>query len=434
MNYNYIHKNKQQRLSVSDTDTCEAEDDYSSNPDDEIDFNDISEQGFTRLTNLVRTQYLTFLKKLLNENLTKWLNEQDYDANSIPLENIEKCALLFEKRAVRASMIVELYRRHMLRIITEIRRDTKHGKLVKNLQNFTTVKCKSKQYDDKSRDLELNEMRFECFTLQEKIHHFQAILNEKEKKRNEEKEKRMQNGGYQKRKHSPINHNRSPFTPSSSNNREKEEDDIEKELEELFGQTNDPIEEIFGDESESTTKIEVILKEIEQAELPCDNSKKHEKPEAVPNTESNNNNFRSLHESLWPCECYIRRRKLRDILNRVADTGLRQHEMIRLRFMELFGEDSEDEFAPYSPSLEVDSVVISSCMKRIAPWIVKYLMGPLKDGMIGNRFLFKKLAKRLAYSIVMRDMYPDEETVRIAVADFFHYKRYIGSMEDIEIY
>lgn len=50
---------------------------------------------------------------------------------------------------------------------------------------------------------------------------------------------------------------------------------------------------------------------------------------------------------------------------------------------------------------------MSSCKKRIAPWIVKHLQ-PMSDGLIENRFLFKKVAKHIAEKIILDDQYPGE--------------------------
>lgn len=50
---------------------------------------------------------------------------------------------------------------------------------------------------------------------------------------------------------------------------------------------------------------------------------------------------------------------------------------------------------------------MSSCKKRIAPWIVKHLK-PMNDELIENRFLFKKVAKHIAEKVILQDQYPGE--------------------------
>lgn len=60
-----------------------------------------------------------------------------------------------------------------------------------------------------------------------------------------------------------------------------------------------------------------------------------------------------------------------------------------------------------SPTIELDEILMSSCKKRIAPWIVKHLK-PMSDGLIENRFLFKKVARHIAEKVILHDQYPGE--------------------------
>lgn len=95
---------------------------------------------------------------------------------------------------------------------------------------------------------------------------------------------------------------------------------------------------------------------------------------------------------------------------------------MRYKFHLIFGEDSDDEFANQlsSPSIDlVDEVLLASCLLRIRPWIVRHLMSPLEEGLIANRFLFKKLAKMLAHSIVMVNPYCSELEIKQAVEHLF---------------
>lgn len=50
---------------------------------------------------------------------------------------------------------------------------------------------------------------------------------------------------------------------------------------------------------------------------------------------------------------------------------------------------------------------MSSCKKRIAPWIVKHLTS-ISDGLIENRFLFKKVARHIAEKTILQNQYPGE--------------------------
>lgn len=123
----------------------------------------------------------------------------------------------------------------------------------------------------------------------------------------------------------------------------------------------------------------------------------------------------SLKDSIWPCELHMQRMKLREVLSAVAEKGMRYSAKIRRRFGELFGPEGtegdfdEDYEGPYSPTIELaDPVLIGSCLKRIAPWVVQELMGPMQQGLIANRYLFKKLAKHIAERALLETPYPGE--------------------------
>lgn len=123
----------------------------------------------------------------------------------------------------------------------------------------------------------------------------------------------------------------------------------------------------------------------------------------------------SLKDSIWPCELHMQRMKLREVLSAVAEKGIRHSAKIRRRFGELFGPEGtegdfdEDYEGPYSPTIELaDPVLIGSCLKRIAPWVVQELMGPMQQGLIANRYLFKKLAKHIAERALLESPYPGE--------------------------
>lgn len=118
-----------------------------------------------------------------------------------------------------------------------------------------------------------------------------------------------------------------------------------------------------------------------------------------------------LKKSLWPCELHMQKTKLRELLSNIADTNYLRYERIRARFVIFFGEyeEEEDELGPYSPSIELNEILVSSCRQRIAKWVVQALMKPLNDGLIANRFLFKRLAKHVADNIIYLNQYPGEK-------------------------
>lgn len=187
------------------------------------------------------------------------------------------------------------------------------------------------------------------------------------------------------------------------------EDDITRELHEIFGtqqsQFMDPIEEIFG-ESIISLKPEhsqplptPIVHPVNPPDAPCLPASHISEPVDFTN---------ELTNSIWPCELHRQRLKLHRVLESISEKGWRHNEKVKQRFLQLFGEDDDDDFGPYSPSLAVNDILMASCKKRIAPWIVKSLMVPMQNGQIGNRYLFKKIAKRIAEGILVVTQLPGE--------------------------
>lgn len=75
-------------------------------------------------------------------------------------------------------------------------------------------------------------------------------------------------------------------------------------------------------------------------------------------------------------------------------------------FLELFGEDSDDE-GVMSPLEESPEFVIS-CKERIAPWVVDLLTPYYIKGRIRGKALFKALAKHLIRLIYQCSKYPSK--------------------------
>ncbi|XP_065371919.1 uncharacterized protein LOC135963855 [Calliphora vicina] len=239
---------------------------------------------------------------------------------------------------------------------------------------------------------------------------------------------------------------------------ENSNDSIGAELARLFSEEKTELDEIFGidpNDEPDDPQICKILKEIEDAKINPTNEES--KPSTC--TQSNMENLEpetcnsflepkqeqlkqpcsdlsltiDLSKSIWPCELFMQRRKLSESLARLIDEDMRWHDVMKWKFSLLFGEDSDDEFTPCSPSIELDEVLIGSCIRRISPWVVKHLMKPMRDGLIGNRFLFKKLAKNLARSIIMENQYPDESIIKDCVENFFCLHQAVMSLEDLEV-
>uniref|UniRef100_A0A0K8VCJ3 Uncharacterized protein n=1 Tax=Bactrocera latifrons TaxID=174628 RepID=A0A0K8VCJ3_BACLA len=212
----------------------------------------------------------------------------------------------------------------------------------------------------------------------------------------------------------------------------EQDDEIAKELDQLFSEEKSELEELLGLNSNSEVDdphVRGVLEEIKSATLDHNlkqNSNQHQQTinssldnEASPiNVDSSPQQnvplpcrterpVSNMRHSLWPCELYMQRRRLSESLSRLVEEDFRWHDLIKWKFQTIFGDDSDDEFATCSPSIELNEVLICSCIRRISPWMVKHLMKPMRAGLIANRFLFKKLAKRLAHSIVLENQYPE---------------------------
>ncbi|XP_014091361.1 uncharacterized protein [Bactrocera oleae] len=254
-----------------------------------------------------------------------------------------------------------------------------------------------------------------------------------------------------------LTSNCTPILQSHANSIGLEQDDeIAKELDQLFSEEKSELEELLGLNSNSELddpNVRSVLEEIESATLVHDlkqNSIKHQQtinyssdkevsPINVVNSPQQHVSLSchterpvsNMRHSLWPCELYMQRRRLSESLSRLLEEDFRWHDLIKWKFQTVFGDDSDDEFATCSPSIELNEVLICSCIRRISPWMVKHLMKPMRAGLIANRFLFKKLAKRLAHSIVLENQYPDERFIKHAVEEYFCLHQAVVSMEDL---
>lgn len=200
------------------------------------------------------------------------------------------------------------------------------------------------------------------------------------------------------------------------------EDEVAQELATLFGDDRIDLNDIFGIQPTNDPQISAILEEIEKADLPCPTKTEETPSPTVPFFSSALERESDLRKSRWPCELYAQRRRLNACLIRSLEADWRCEDRLKDMFRDLFGEDSDDDFATEisSPTIDMlDEVLLASCMRRICPWIVCQLMGPLEDGLIANRFLFKKLAKELANSIVMINPYCSEQQIKKAVESLF---------------
>ncbi|XP_055703581.1 uncharacterized protein LOC129802052 [Phlebotomus papatasi] len=363
------------------------------------------------LSDNVRQEYLNYLEKLLHVNYETWMicNSPE-DQQQLNLQDMHVCAKILEQKAVKSCMIVNLYRKAMLKIISEIRQETKSQKLSNRL-----VKChanlKSKFCNAETQTEQEN------FLIERYFQESHAIPvkppSPKKKRKNPSKKRR--------KSPKPKVQEEPPPPPAPV----AEKDEIEANLEKLFASEHNELD-IFDNAGEFDPHIKLVLSEAKDPPVKATEEIRSPK---LPVSEENQKD--SLRDSIWPCELRMRRKKLYEIMCSVGEFSLRRYEKVKVVFLELFGEDSDDEEAPISPSTDMDSVTLSSCRKRIAPTIVKHLMKPFNEGLIANRWLFKKLAKSLADSIVIENDYPDERYIKNFIEDYFAFHPKVVDVTDI---
>uniref|UniRef100_A0A336M2D0 CSON008365 protein n=1 Tax=Culicoides sonorensis TaxID=179676 RepID=A0A336M2D0_CULSO len=472
------------------------------------------------LQDFVRANYLKYVEGVLKENYKLWLKSDMGQISELVVtdEEIRKTAENIEIEAVKACMVVSLYRKAIIKMIDTIKSDTQQ-KLLNNILmkikfnskpnkkhvgvqtenivpkripspiNIGTKKVKNTSKDQTSKDIDVAEA-----TLDEKIRRFQQSFIEtneeieakpKEKTRTETKNQFYQIPGIidtptrppmtptinlndllnqqkqQKQEffapstpNSVISHTPSfnlpkvpatptcLLTPASTCTNSTREDDIDlkimQELSEMFG--DDEKDEAEGIFEEPVEPLQQVMKEIEAFGTKETNEKSEVAPLKLNQLEQSSEKSpiidlktlsdmkdpeerekeikEQLMSSVWPCELHHQRMRLRHILSDIAERNFRKYEKIKQRFRELFDDDeSENELAPYSPSIELDEILIASCRKRISNWVVKSLMKPYKNGQIA-KFLFKRLAKLLANNIIYQDQYPSEVFVKEYIYEY----------------
>lgn len=425
-----------------------------------------------RLTGKVRCQYLKYLQGMLESNYSAWSGTvEPYENVTFTPDEIKLCAEIIEMQAVQSCMVASLYRKYILNTISKIRKETKECSLHPNLVNvkFTPKIIKkecnhvSVQTDELGTGVQEQPVIIEqvgdlldvpAMSLDEKIRNFEEkmqLTNRKSKssiKRSKSKKSTKTSLAVKLKvpKTStslpePMNTSACIPKPIATVATNEEDDHIIRELKAMFD--NGDEDNIF-DSCENQIQINAIINEIEKFDPQSIEiqSKPQHPPSPELNVSTDINPFPKEHspdkeadlkKSLWPCEYHMQKMKLRELLSNIADTNYLKYERIRLRFIELFGEyeEEEDELGPYSPSIELNEVLISSCRQRIAKWVVQLLMKPLNDGLIGNRFLFKKLAKHLADGIIYINQYPNQKFIKNYIVDYFCTHPAILSVEDM---
>ncbi|KAH8375833.1 hypothetical protein KR200_000899, partial [Drosophila serrata] len=383
----------------------------------------------------VQKQYVLYLERQLRENVCAWASQSRNRHKPTAWACIPESLHKLEQKAVKACKAAQVYQRVMVKTIAAVRRSTQEGRLANiifdQMQSQSPEDAKDvapakldQTYVDKGtqtiwnesqngHDSNLEDDNFESYELSRKIDMFQARLQESTEVEDSIC-RRCRSKNVKKKQNLHPDHG----SPSSGT-----EDAVAQELAMLFGDEHTDLNEIFGIEASAVNddpQISAILEEIENAELPY--TRKIEDPPSPPSQPQQQSQELDLRQSRWPCELYVQRMRLSACMVRVLEADWRCEDRLRYKFHELFGEDSDDEFATEisSPSIDLaDEVLLASCVFRIRPWIVRHLMSPLEEGLIANRFLFKKLAKLLAHSIVLVNPYCSDMQIKQAVEHLF---------------
>ncbi|ALC47113.1 CG11983 [Drosophila busckii] len=370
-----------------------------------------------QLTEVVREHYMRYLERQLQENVCAWAASSRNHHKPTAWACITLSVKTLESRALKACQAALLYQRAMIKMIAAVRRNTQECRLAdslfKNMQQEQSLgqdeetlqkldnSRSTKQFVDKAtqtlQDITNNDS-YASYTLGEKMDLFQRKFLTHESQKEEP----------------PIEVNGEARTPILST-----EDTVAQELAKLFDDEPTDLNAIFGIEVQATATGATQLPYSEPR--PADVKAAQASP-TTPQPASHRKTHIDLRSSRWPCELYAQRRLLSACLVRLLDADWRCEHSLRYKFNLLFGEDSDDEFSTQisSPSIDlVDEVLLASCILRIRPWIVRHLMPPLQEGLIGNRFLFKKLAKTLAHNIVLINPYASEQHVKLAIEHMF---------------
>ncbi|KAH8359788.1 hypothetical protein KR093_008887 [Drosophila rubida] len=376
----------------------------------------------------VRDQYVHYLERQLQENVCVWAATSRNHHKPTAWACIDFSVKALQARALKACQAAQLYQRAMVKMIAAVRRNTQECRLadalfehmqqqqlehveVEDATNTIRMHGHEKLVDkstqtsmDAMPNGERNDDNYTSYTLCQKIDLFQTRLGKHEAKEQKQQHKQPPN--------LKVNGNLAMASPASSI-----EDSVSQELAKLFDDQPTDLNALFGIEIEAISGTDEL--EQPKAASPMNTMAS---PDITLPLPPHNYQQVDLRHSRWPCELYAQRRRLNACLVRLLDADWRCEDALRYKFHMLFGVDSDDEFATEitSPSIDlVDEVLMASCILRIRPWIVHHLMRPLQEGLIANRFLFKKLAKMLANNIVLSNPYSSERQVKEAVEQLF---------------
>lgn len=428
------------------------------------------------LISKVRKHYMEYVIKLLSINYET--NQRLVNKNIYLPSAIWRCAKNIEMTAAQSCMVVQLYRKNILLMVNELKKDTKKGKLNKKL------------YEHLNKP-PLNDKKTQTHTYPLKENNCQCALSKRKR--------RLGSSMSPKYKSNPpdvtvtdnsngcisyndisvsntntisqyclpktqineadiiSNHNtNAPLRNDQRLSVDSDPDELMKQLEKLFqGDPNDDdifegtlcdrLENAFDDtkkvtnmvvESNKVNAVHDSMIETHAAQIKSLDERLASLTGLLVNNDnivtqkSDNEKVKKSGSSKWLCEEYYLKQKLYELLDQIGDNNRKNLEKIKQKFVYYFGYDSDDE-GIISPLDETPEFVVS-CKERIAPWVVKMLTPYYIKGNIKGKVVFKSLAKHLIRLIYQCSKYPGEYEVTSFVADFLKNHRTIRCEADFK--
>lgn len=417
------------------------------------------------LISKVRKYYMEYIIRLLSTNYEthqKLVNKNIYLPSAI-----WRCAKKLEVTAAQACMVVQIYRKNIISVIEELKRDTKKGKLNKNLYNCLNKPPENSKKTQTPSTLMNNNCQ--CGYSKRKRHGMSESPKNIEKQMpNIISDKNMNNDNSMttttyvtnNTPHPPIcpmqtesetvtqvtSSTTMPMPTKRMSVESQDSDELMMQLEKLFqGETNDD-DDLFDGALLFENKTETVQEDSTKINSNVlDNNfinNFHNQDSIIENHAAQ---IKSLDERLanlagllvandhpvqktevqkmrrrvtskWICEEYFLKQKLHELLDQIGDRDRKELEKVKQKFVQLFGPDGDDEEI-LSP-LDETNEFITSCKERIAPWVVKLLTPYYIRGHIKGKLIFKALAKHLIRLIYQCSRYPEQYEVNSFVSDF----------------
>ncbi|XP_072933431.1 uncharacterized protein [Epargyreus clarus] len=421
------------------------------------------------ILNKVRKHYMEYIIKLLSANYERNLRIPSKSLYRLP-SAIWRCAKSIEMSAAQTSIVLQLYRRNILTVIQELKKDTIAGKLNKKLYDCL-YRPPSNEKRTQTTLSNFNDCNCQCICNQRKKSRktSESPCIETTKDQNLPRINSTTGLSYSsEQSHIPDQEisqleldltGEIPNVPNKADevSSSQTSDELVRQLEKLFegdGNDDDIFESVLCDEfqDESTVNCSNGLQEAEKqgpiieahsaqikslderlvtlAGLIVNTDKSV--PDKVKDKEIETpvQKPKKINTSKWLCEEYFLKMKLHDLLDHIRDTNRNRLRGVKQLFVELFGDDDDEEDL-MSPMEETPEFVLS-CKERIAPWVVKMLTPYYIKGRIKGKALFKALAKHLIKLIYQCSQYPEQYEVHSFVSDFLKTHKVIRCEADFK--